>query len=495
MVASHESRSAEIRSKLTHPIIDSDGHMIEILPVLLDFVKQVGGADMVKTFEDMQQRRRAYEMPLDELRATRDTVSTWWLTPTRNTLDRATASLPRLLAERLDELGLDFCVLFPTTGLAFPNYANDELRRVACRSLNLYVADIYGPYASRMTPAATIPMHTPQEAIAELEFAVQELGLKASMIASYVRRPIPAVQQQFPNLPAPHGTWVDAFGADSEYDYDPFWTKCIELGVPPACHSAGFGFTTNAASTFFMQNHLGHFAAACNILCKSLFFGGVTYRFPELRLALLECGVGWAADLYAGIIERWEKRNVKALRNVDPAEMNVDALMDLYARYGDARVEEKLDAICAALPTTTLGLDKQPSQIDDFALPAIQRKEDIRDRFVPNFFFGCEADDAMNPVAFNQKLNPFGSRLGAMLSSDIGHWDVADMRDVVEEAYEMVEHELMTEADFCDFTFGNPVRLFGGTNPDFFKGTVIESEVDKWRSAQESDVGGVSGRP
>jgi hypothetical protein len=29
MIAGHESRSAAIRSKLTHPIIDADGHMSE----------------------------------------------------------------------------------------------------------------------------------------------------------------------------------------------------------------------------------------------------------------------------------------------------------------------------------------------------------------------------------------------------------------------------------------------------------------------------------
>ena len=33
----------------------------------------------------------------------------------------------------------------------------------------------------------------------------------------------------------------------------------------------------------------------------------------------------------------------------------------------------------------------------------------------------------------------------AVFSSDIGHWDVPDMREVVEEAYEMVEHEMMSE--------------------------------------------------
>lgn len=479
------SHSADIRARLDHPIIDSDGHMVEILPVLLDFVKQVGGADMVKAFEGIRQRRRGYEMSPEELRDNRMPVSTWWLPPTRNTLDRATASLPRLLAERMEELGLDYCVLFPTTGLGLPGIAQDELRQVACRALNLYVAEIYGPYANRMTPAATIPMHTPEEAIAELEFATQSLGLKAAMIASYVRRPVPAVQRQFPDLPAPHGTWVDAFGADSAYDYDPFWAKLLELGVPAACHSAGFGFTTNAASTFFMQNHLGHFAAAGHLLCKSLFFGGVTHRFANLRLALLEGGVGWAVDLYAGIVERWKKRNVNALRHVDPAEMDVEGLMALYARYGDAQVEEKLAEIRASMPyaASGLGLDRRPFNLNDFALAAIERPEDIRDRFVPNFFFGCEADDPMSAVAFNTKLLPFGARLGAMLSSDIGHWDVLDMREVVEEAYEMVEKELMSEADFYDFTFRNPVRFFAGMNPDFFTGTAVESEVAKLQTS------------
>lgn len=478
------TRSAAIRAKLDHPIIDADGHIVEMLPVLLDFVKQVGGAEMVQAFEGIRQQRRGYEMSPEELRDKRLPVSTWWLPPTRNALDRATASLPRLLTERMDELALDYCVLFPTTGLGFPGLDNDELRRTVCRALNLYVADIYAPYTHRMTPAAIIPMHTPDEAIEELEFATQTLGLKAAMIASYVRRPVPAVQRQFPDLPAPHGTWVDAFGADSAYDYDPFWARCIELGVPTACHSAGFGFTTNAASTFFMQNHLGHFAAAGHLLCKSLFFGGVTYRFPELRIALLEGGVGWAVDLYAGLIERWKKRNVKALKYVDPAEMDVEALMDLYTRYGDARVEEKLPEIRASMPyaTSGLGLDRRPHNLDDFALPAIERPEDIRDRFVPNFFFGCEADDAMNSVAFNTKLNPFGVRLGAMLSSDIGHWDVQDMREVVEEAYEMVEKGLITDEDFGDFTFRHAVRFFAGMNPDFFKGTAVESEVAKLKT-------------
>jgi len=71
-------------------------------------------------------------------------------------------------------------------------------------------------------------------------------------------------------------------------------------------------------------------------------------------------------------------------------------------------------------------------------------------------------------------MNPFGARLRAIFSSDIGHWDVPDMTEVLEEAYELVEHGLLTEEDFRDFVFTNPVTLWTGMNPDFFKGTVVE---------------------
>ena len=53
------------------------------------------------------------------------------------------------------------------------------------------------------------------------------------------------------------------------------------------------------------------------------------------------------------------------------------------------------------------------------------------------------------------------------------------MREVVEEAYELVEDELITAEDFRDFTFTNAVHLYAGMNRDFFKGTVVESAAGK----------------
>jgi hypothetical protein len=51
------------------------------------------------------------------------------------------------------------------------------------------------------------------------------------------------------------------------------------------------------------------------------------------------------------------------------------------------------------------------------------------------------------------------------------------MREVTEEAYELVEKGLIEERDFRDFVFTNPVSFYTGTNPNFFTGTVVESDV------------------
>jgi len=69
------------------------------------------------------------------------------------------------------------------------------------------------------------------------------------------------------------------------------------------------------------------------------------------------------------------------------------------------------------------------------------------------------------------------SRLNALFSSDIGHFDVPDMSEVVPEAYELVEHGLLTDDDFRDFMFANAVRFWGEVHPEFFKGTAVEKQA------------------
>jgi len=221
-VMTSRRNAADIRSALGHPVIDADGHMLECYPVLLDFVKDVAGPGMAARFAD---RLKAsddtawHAVSAEERRRWRIARPPFFANPTRRTLDRATAMLPALLKERLDEFGFDFTIVYPTLGFYLPSEPDDEVRPAVCRAYNAMVADIFSAHADRIAPAACIPTNTPEEAIRELEYAVEELGLKVAMIASLVHRPVAAVAGSEASAFA---SWLDPLGLDSEYDYDPF---------------------------------------------------------------------------------------------------------------------------------------------------------------------------------------------------------------------------------------------------------------------------------
>lgn len=475
------SVSEAVRSRLSHPVIDTDGHTVELAPLYYDYLKEMGGTDMPKRYAEAMGRRSNNQwssMTETERHNVRAHCPPWWARPARNTLDRATASLPRLLYERMDRLGIDFAVLYPTEGLSGPTrFEDEELRRVSCRALNKFHAEFYGECSDRMTPAAVIPTHTPEEAIADTEYAVRELGLKTIVIA-YVDRPIPQVRSERPDL-AHLARYIDTLALDSEYDYDPFWQRCMELGVAPTSHASGQGWGSRRSVSNYMYNHIGHFAAAGEAMCKAMFFGGVTYRFPNLNFAFLECGVAWACSLYNDILEHWEKRNRDAIAELDPKNTDLDYMMNLVVKYGGIESGDKLNEIRTSLNRE----QRRPENLDDWSRCGIEKPEDIRDRFVPRFYFGCEADDRMITWAFNDKLNPFGARLGAMMSSDIGHWDVTDMTEVVAKAHELVDRGHITDEDFHDFSFANAVRFYTGVNPNFFVGTACEQEAARVMAA------------
>jgi predicted TIM-barrel fold metal-dependent hydrolase len=393
--------------------------------------------------------------------------------PAKNTLDRATALLPRLLYERLDEFGFDFTVLYPTAGLAIPYIAEDEIRRATCRAFNLYIARQFGEFSDRMTPAAAIPMHTPAEAIDELEYIRNELGLKVVVMTSMVPRAIPAFEHSASEV-GRLATFADVFGIDSPHDYDPVWAKCVELGIMPTFHAGTRGSGFRTSPTNFVYNHIGHFAVAGEAVAKALFLGGVTRRFPTLKFAFLEGGVGWACGLYSDLIGHWKKRNRRALEEVDPANLDRKLMRELFDRFGGHQLAERIDnsTIFDGLGATATG---NVRDLDDFSACGIEHAEDIRELFTRNFYFGCEADDPINAWAFNSRVNPYGARIKTLLGSDIGHFDVVNMNEVLGEAYELVEDGLITEEDFREFVFLNPLRFWGGGNPDFFKGTIIES--------------------
>ena len=487
MATRPKTKSAAIREKLNHPIIDGDGHTVEYLPLGLEYLREVGGEKLRDEFiSRLPAGNRNYDGPPDriggpkgwygltkqERRDMRVSRGGFWGLPTVKTLDRATVMLPDLFRERLDDLGVDFAVLYPTMGFEFQReMSNPELRIAGCRAFNKMYADLYGPHADRMTVAAIIPTTTPQEAIAEIDYAINTLGMKAIVLGTSIRRPIPEVARNAPKY-AYYASWMDVLGISSEYDYDPVWQKCVDMKLAAATHSASRGWGYRNSPDSFIYNHIGHFAAANEAFCKALVIGGVVRRFPKLTFAFLEGGVGWACNLYNDLIEHWETRNIDSMRELnDPAKLDRAAMDELFAKYG--RSKFNLPSGDSGVPIASHHTKEDPADLDEWQALGITDPRKFADIF-QNFYFGCEAEDRMTSIAFNERLNHYGVKLQAMFSSDVGHFDVRDITTVVADAYELVEHGLIGEEDFRKFTFTNVAGLYGKMNPNFFKGTAVE---------------------
>ena len=157
---------AQVHAKVKHPIIDGDGHWVEFPPVFAEKMRKVGGDKAADGFLAPRGAGEPLKMTPAERTERRIAQPNFWNRQGENTLDRATAMMPKLLYERLDEIGSDFAVIYPTAGLGLPRIKDDETRRAVIRAYNIVSADYFRDFSDRMTPAAVIPMHTPEEAIA-----------------------------------------------------------------------------------------------------------------------------------------------------------------------------------------------------------------------------------------------------------------------------------------------------------------------------------------
>jgi len=470
-----EHRAADIRANLKHPVIDGDGHWMEPIPVFLEYLSEVGGPGAVDRIRALWRRADAwYRASPSERQHNRLRRRIWWGVTT-NTRDKATALLPALLNERLPELGIDFAIMYPSFGLTINGISEDDLSRAAARAYNMMTDDMFAPYRERFAPVAILPTRTPQDAIDELEWAVNERGFKAVMLRGNQERTIPGAAQGADPAKAPF--YVDTIALDSPYDYDPLWQRCVDLGVAVTQHSGSVNWSDRASITNFTFNHVGHFAESNHAFARSVFLGGVARRFPTLNFGFMEGGVSWACQMYFDMIEHWEKRRRAALQY--PNSTQIPELSALIARYGDDKLKASTKAIMDSLDAfrpecSVEELGKPEHVVDDFEAAGVESKGDIRSVFSENFYFGCEADDRATMWAFDPRM---GIRMRPVFSSDFTHFDVPDFEDVVPEAFEMLERGFVTEQDFRDFTFANAARLHTRNNRDFFKGTVVERAV------------------
>ena len=392
----------------------------------------------------------------------------FWGLPEEHTLDRMTVTLPALTYRRTEELGLDFLLLYPSFGLTVLAVPDDEVRRAVARALNTYYAEVYADYSDRLEPVAVIPTFTPEEAVEELDYAVGRLGLKAVVMNGVIPR------RRGRTAARPRGWTRSGTGACTTTT--PVGALC-RARRRPRVPRRRLRLGQPRLPSNYVYNHLGNFGAAQEAACRSLLMGGVTRRFPDLHFAFLEGGVAWAAQLYADVLGHYEKRNTDVVGMFDPRRFDLDQCAQLLDGFATGRIADRRERYernaakaKAAAPSDTLGFD-------DFAESQLTDPEQIVDIFTRQFHFGCEADDPLNALAFNGRVLPTARHSSAMFASDIGHWDVPDMRGVLPEAWELVDDGLLDEDEFRAFTFGNAVRMLTAANPDFFAGTAIADAV------------------
>jgi predicted TIM-barrel fold metal-dependent hydrolase len=475
----HETSARRVRDQLGHVVIDADAHHVEISVAFAEFVRDNGGGhlldDPAVKAVGLADGSGEHVPALAERRRLHLSARPVWWTPS-DTLDYATVAMPSLYHERLGEAGIDFAVVYPSRGMVLLGMERAETRVGLTRLYNEYVAQAYAPYRDRLAPAALIPAHTPDEGVAALEHAVS-LGLRACLMPSFVWRPIPA----FAAAPAEYRSRlqrIDNFGLDSDFDYDPFWAKAVELNVPLACHSSGFRFT----GLFSPSNYsyaAGHFGAVGEGTAKSLFLGGVTSRFPELRVALLEGGVAGGVRVFGDIVARFEKRGKNGLGRLDPAKLDAARLARLAEKHAPALTRYRPEQLVP-------GVNAPDGQVDDFAASGVTCVEEIRDQFVRSFYWGCEGDDPLVGLAYDGRVNPLGAQLRPMMGSDLGHWDVPSFTHPLLEAFELVEHGILTPGQFEEFVSVNAVRFYAGGSPEFFAGTAVVADAARIQEADRA---------
>jgi predicted TIM-barrel fold metal-dependent hydrolase len=470
-----ESSGRSLREAIGHPVIDTDGHLVEFMPVFEEYLAEHAGVAAVEHYR----RGKEWFRLNDDERRLKHLAKVPWGYPV-DPHDHMASMLPALLEERLLAMGIDFVVIHPSPKrLGIPHYQDADLRHGMCRAMNAYMADLLRPHGAHMTPAAIIPMYSPTEAIEHLEFAVGELGMKATMVASHAQRPVGAPQDA--GVPgAERALWWDNFVLDSLHDYDPVWAKFQELRVVPSFHSGTIGMGSRILSTNSIYNFIGHFEASQESICKALFLGGVTRRFPDLKFCFETAGVAWAALLYANLVAQWSIRRPSVLFKNDPAQFDLEVATKLFSEHAPEHFRSHSSRLSSITDRMTwLDEEDLAAQGDEYALAGIEQLSDFESGFVDNFFFGCLGEATFDHLAFEEANFPSSSKLKAVYGTDMGHYNPTPMDEMLGSAHEAVDQERISPDDFRAMTFANPVELFAGTNPDFFRGTAIEKEVQE----------------
>src|SRR5215471_8516276 len=206
---------------------------------------------------------------------------------------------PRL--EVMDELSIQRTLMFPTLASLLEERMRDdpELIHVVVHSLNQWLDEVWSfNYRDRIFTCPVISLPIVDKAIDELNWCY-ERGARVILV-----RPAP--------VPGFRGSRSFALP-----EFDPFWKRASELGVLVAMHSSDSGYARYAqdwegASTEMLPFVADAFRmvsewrpvtdAVASWVCH-----GALYRFPELKVAVIENGSAWLVPLLDQLADVYRK--------------------------------------------------------------------------------------------------------------------------------------------------------------------------------------------
>jgi len=221
---------------------------------------------------------------------------------------------PRL--ELMDELSIQRTLMFPTLASLLEERMRDdpELIHVVVHALNQWLDEVWSfNYKDRIFTTPVISLPVVEKAIEELDWCV-ERGARAILV-----RPAP--------VPGFRGSRSFALP-----EFDPFWKRVVEHGVLVAMHSSDSGYARYAqdwegAKTEmlpFVPNAfrmVGEWRPVTDAVASWVCHGAL-FRFPELKVAVIENGSAWLmplldqlADVYKKMPEAFPSDPVEEVRN------------------------------------------------------------------------------------------------------------------------------------------------------------------------------------
>ncbi|WP_258081410.1 amidohydrolase family protein [Nocardia nova] len=191
----------------------------------------------------------------------------------------------------MDVDGVQAALCFPSfprfSGTVFLEGKDKELALLSVRAWNDFHLDEWAAAApDRFIPLIILPLWDPAAAAAEI-YRCAAKGAKAIT---------------FPECTVPLG--LPSFYTDH---WDPVFAAAQETGLPLCMHFGSSGRPPITSPEAPMAVMISLFGTNSMYATADLLFSPVFYKFPNLKVALSEGGVGWVPYLLERIDQVWEK--------------------------------------------------------------------------------------------------------------------------------------------------------------------------------------------